>query len=87
MAPEEYFGFQPLGRTLFFKSHLIAELNPPAGCEAVQIKGKAAVYGDSELLGGAFKNLTPMLERNFPAILEEELARLEKLEREAATCA
>ncbi len=88
MSPDEYFTtFGPPGETLFFKSQLIKKLDPPPSCEALQVKGKATVYGAVERLGGAFKNLTPMLERNFPAILEEELARLEKLEHEAATCA
>jgi hypothetical protein len=85
-APDEFFKFVPPGETLFFKSELIEKLDPPPGCEAVQVKGKAAVYGAAELLGGAFKNLTPMLERRFPAILEEELALFEKREREAANC-
>ncbi len=85
-APDEYFAFVPAGESLFFKSQLVKELDPPPGCEALQVKGKAAVYGAAELLGGAFKNLTPTLERNFPAILEEELARFEKLEHEASTC-
>ena len=88
MSPDEYFTtFGPPGETLFFKSQLIKELDPPPGCEALQVKGRAAVSGAAERLAGAFKNLTPMLERNFPAILEEELARLEKLEREARNCA
>jgi len=88
MSGDEYATmFWPLGSTLFFKSQLVAKLNPPTGCEALQVKGKAAVYGNSSLLGGLFKNLTPGLERDLPHILEDELAKLEKLEREAATCA
>jgi hypothetical protein len=88
MSPGEYMTtFGPAGNSLFFKSQLVKELDPPPGCEAVQVKGKAAVYGAAERIGGAFKNLTPRLERNFSATLEEQLALLEKREREAATCA
>jgi hypothetical protein len=88
MSPDEYATiFWPLGSTLFFKSELVAKLNPPTGCEALQVKGKAAVYRASSLLGGLFENLTPGLERDLPHMLEEDLAKLEKLEGEAATCA
>jgi hypothetical protein len=88
MAPDEYGTvFWPLGKTLFFKSELVAELDPPKGCEALQIKGKAAVYGAGSLLGSLFANLTPGLERGLPRILEESLALFERREREAATCA
>jgi hypothetical protein len=87
MSPAEYLTtFLRPGERLFFKSQLVKELDPPAGCEAVQVKGGAAVYGAAEQLGSAFKNLTPTLERNFRAILEGELAHMEKLEREAETC-
>src|ERR1700729_892268 len=33
-----------LGRTPWFKKELIAELEPPPGCELVQQKGKAEVF-------------------------------------------
>jgi hypothetical protein len=87
MTPDEYATtYWPLGRTLFFKSELIKALDPPPGCEALQVKGKAAVYGAGSLLAGLFKNLTPFLERHVPTILEETLALFEKREREAENC-
>jgi hypothetical protein len=75
-----------LGRTLEFKDELIAELDPPAGCELVQQKGKAEVFGLASLGGGLFKNMTPELKRRLPATFEESVEELEKLEREAAHC-
>ncbi len=87
MSPDEYATlFWPLGKTLFFKSELIEHLDPPPGCEAVQVKGKAAVYLAGSLLGSLFENLTPQAERDLPRNLEETLALFEKREREAATC-
>jgi hypothetical protein len=75
-----------LGRTLQFKDELIAELQPPAGCELVQQKGKAEVFGLASLGGGLFKNMTPELKRRLPATFEEGVEKLEKFEREAAHC-
>jgi hypothetical protein len=87
MSPGEYFTtFRRPANKLFFKSQLIKNLDPPVGCEALQVKGGAAVYGAAERLGTAFKDLTPMMERDFRAGLEAELARMEKLEREAGSC-
>jgi hypothetical protein len=86
MSQEEFFELMPLGGPLFFKAELIKELEPPAGCEAVQVKGKAAVSGAGDLIMGAFENLTPQLERTFSARLEEDIATIEKREREAARC-
>ena len=88
MTPDEYgMLFWPLGETLFFKSELIAELDPPDGCEELQVKGKAAVRFAGSMLGGLFENLTPGAERRLPRNLEEALALFERREREAATCA
>jgi hypothetical protein len=87
MRPDEYMTvFWPYGKSLFFKAELIAELDPPKGCEALQVKGKAAVYVDSQMVGGAFKNLTPQVEQDFATTLEDAVALLERREREAATC-
>jgi hypothetical protein len=88
MTPDEYGTvFWPLGETLFFKSELIAKLHPPKGCEALQVKGKAAVFLAGSLLGGLFENLTPGAERGLPRDLEGRLALFERREREAKTCA
>jgi hypothetical protein len=88
MAPSEYLTvLGPLGQTLFFKSELVKELDPPEGCEALQVKGKAAVYQASQLVGAAFNNMTPQLERYFGRALDETVALLERREREAKTCA
>jgi len=76
-----------LARTLEFKDELIAGLSPPGGCELVQQKGKADVHFLGVLGSGLGKNMTPYLERRFPAILEEGVEKLEKFEREAAECA
>src|ERR1700729_2343953 len=59
-----------LGRTLGFKDNLIAELEPPAGCELVQQKGKAEVFGLASLGGDLFKNMTPELKRRLPRDFE-----------------
>jgi hypothetical protein len=76
-----------LGRTLWFKKELIAELEPPAGCELVQQKGKAEVFGLASLGAGLFKNMTPELKSGLPANFEERVEKLEQFEREAAECA
>jgi hypothetical protein len=75
-----------LGQTLGFKDNLIAELEPPAGCELVQQKGKAEVFGLASLGGGLFKNMTPELKRRLPRAFEEGVEKLEKFEHEAAHC-
>ena len=76
-----------LGRTLGFKDNLIAELEPPAGCELVQQKGKAEVSGLAYFGAGLFKNMTPELKRQLPNVFEEGVEKLEKFEREAGECA
>lgn len=76
-----------LARTLGFKDGLIAELDPPAGCEEVQQKGKSEVFGLAELGGDLFKDMTPELERVLPAPFEEGVEKLEAFEREAEGCA
>jgi hypothetical protein len=84
---EDFETFLPLGRTTEFKSELVDELVPPAGCEEVQEKGEHAVGGVASLGYDVPKNLTPELEHRIPSILEEEIAKLEGIEHEAETCA
>jgi hypothetical protein len=75
-----------LGRPLEFKSELIGRLDPPAGCEEVQERGRRAVGGAAQLSATLYKNLTPYLRRKLPAPFEEALATLEEIEREAGSC-
>jgi hypothetical protein len=76
-----------LGRTLWFKTQLITELEPPKGCDLVQQKGKSEVFGLAELAGGLLKNMTPELKRALPRPFEERVEKLDKFQREAAHCA
>jgi hypothetical protein len=75
-----------LGRTLEFKLGLIKELDPPAGCEELQQKGIGGVGRLAALGRDLFKDLTPQLERDLPALFEEGVEKLAGFEREAAGC-
>jgi hypothetical protein len=76
-----------IGRTVGFKFELIKELHPPAGCEELQQKGMGMVGRMAGLGGDLFKDMTPELERDLPALFEEDIARIEEFEPEAAHCA
>ena len=79
--------FLPLSRTLAFKAELIAKLDPPDGCEAVQANGEGRV---STFAGGSAtlpRSMTPQLEANLSRILEIEIEALEALAAKAKTCA
>ncbi len=75
-----------LGHRLEFKSELIEELNPPAECEEVQEEGRRKVGGLAQETYDV-KNLTPTLYRSIRSYLEEHVAELGEVEREAAHCA
>jgi hypothetical protein len=86
-SPEELLTtFERMGEALSFKAELVKKLKPPAGCEAVQVRGKSAVTGAANLVGGYIKDFGPDPGGRFPVALEEQLALLEKGEREAAHC-
>lgn len=76
-----------LGLRLEHDYLLIDELSSPTSCEAVEVKGKDAVRGDAVLLVDLLENLTPRLKYHLVEILEDEVATIEKREREAETCA
>jgi hypothetical protein len=78
-------GFE-LGRRLEFRRDLVEELDPPSTCEAVQEAGAKRLSGAAETTYNFGKNLTPTLHRNLPRILKEEVAAIEKIEREAEAC-
>jgi hypothetical protein len=84
---ELFFAGMELGRTLWFKTQLVAALEPPEGCELVQRKGKSEVYGLAELAAGLFKDTTPELKRALPVPFEVGVEKLDKFQREAAHCA
>jgi hypothetical protein len=75
-----------LGRKLEFKAELIDKMSPPGGCEAVQEEGVRKVGGAAERIYNLYKNLTPHLHRKLPQPLEEEIAELGSVEREAGHC-
>ena len=76
-----------VAKTLQSKSESIEGLNPPAGCEEVQEEGQRQVGGVAVFAYDLYKNATPYLIEHLPEDLQERLASLEKLEREAAHCA
>jgi hypothetical protein len=84
---EDFQTLPPLSRTIEFKSELIDDLDPPDGCEKVQEKGEHAVGRFAAFGYSVPRNLTLDLKRRLPAILEEEIAKLEAIEAEAETCA
>ncbi len=76
-----------IGRTVGFKFELVKELDPPPGCEELQQKGMGMVGRMADLGGDLFKDMTPELERDLPALFEEDIKRIEEFEPEAAHCA
>ncbi len=79
--------FPKLSERQEFKDALIKELDPPGGCEEVQEKGEQAIKRSGGLSRGLPQNLTPLLVRKLPSLLEEEIAELKTIEGEAKTCA
>ena len=79
--------FLPLSRTLFFKAELIANLNPPDGCEAVQEQGLEWIGSFASESTVIPRSMTPELEKDLPRLLEGEIEALEALEAKAETCA
>ena len=75
-----------LGQKLEFKAELIEKMSPPGGCEAVQEEGRRKVGGAAEVTYNLYKDLTPTLHRKLPRPLEEEIAGLKSVEREAGHC-
>jgi hypothetical protein len=75
-----------LARRLEFKRELIANLDPPEGCEALEEAAVKKVSGLAQHSYDLEKNMTPYLRRRYRADFEGEVAILEELEREAAHC-
>jgi hypothetical protein len=75
-----------LARRLEFKSELIAKLDPPKGCAAVEEAASRKVSGLAQKSYALEKNMTPYLQRHYRGDFEGEIAALEELEHEAAHC-
>jgi hypothetical protein len=76
-----------LGYKLELRRELVEGLDPPAACEAVQEAGAKKLIEATGTTDNFVKNLTPLLHRDISRILKEEVAAIEKIEREAESCA
>lgn len=78
--------FYPLGQKLLFKGELIEKLDPPAGCEAIQERGRRQVNSTGVFASTLLKNLTPYLKRNLSGDVRDQIATLKRLVVESSTC-